>query len=64
MDHTTDFVSYKKILVFGAESTGKTTLTNRLIKGEFSEKSPPKDSDKNKPKDSIYNYIFNHIFYK
>ena len=58
MDHTTEFVSYKKILVFGAESTGKTTLTNRLIKGEFCEKSPPKDSDKNKQTDSIYNYYF------
>ena len=64
MDHTSEFVSYKKILVFGAESTGKTTLTNRLIKGEFSEKSPANDSDKNKKKDSIYNYFFNHIFYK
>ena len=63
MDHSSEFVSYKKILVFGAESTGKSTLTNRIIKGEFSE-SPSKDSDKNKTKDSIYNYFINHIFNK
>ena len=64
MKNTSEFISYKKILVFGAESTGKTTFTKRLIKGEFSEESPTQDSDKNKKKNSILIIIFNHIFYK
>ena len=59
MDPTSEFVSYKKILVFGeAESTGKTNLTNRLIKGKFYEESPTIDTNKNKQKDSIYNYYY------
>ena len=29
------FVSYKKVLLFGAESTGKSSFSNRLKTGEF-----------------------------
>lgn len=58
MEHASEFISYKKILVFGAELTGKTTLTNRLIKGEFSEEIPKQDSNKKQKKESIYNYNF------
>ena len=30
-----DFVSYKKVLLFGSESSGKSTIVNRLKTGEF-----------------------------
>ena len=32
-----DFISYKKVLVFGAESTGKSSFAHRLSKGKFKE---------------------------
>ena len=32
-----EFVSYKKVLLFGAESTGKSSLSKRLEKGKFIE---------------------------
>ena len=32
-----EFVSYKKVLLFGAESTGKSSLSKRLEKGKFVE---------------------------
>ena len=37
MEEAPEFVSYKKVLVFGAEGTGKTTLTKFIEKGTFSE---------------------------
>ena len=45
MEDTPEFVSYKKVLVFGAEGTGKTTLTKCFEKGAFSEET---HSDKRK----------------
>ena len=52
-DNSSEFVCYKKVLVFGAESTGKTTLTNQLKNGKFSEEKSTIDG----------NYIFfNKIF--
>ncbi len=32
-----DFISYKKVLLFGAKSTGKTSFVNLLKTGKFEE---------------------------
>jgi GTPase SAR1 family protein len=32
-----DYISYKKVLLFGDESTGKSSLAQRLAKGKFQE---------------------------
>ena len=40
-----EFVSFKKVLVFGAESTGKTTFKNQIKKDKFIEEKPSKDSN-------------------
>ena len=34
-----EYVSYKKLLIFGSEGSGKTSLTKRLEKGSFTEES-------------------------
>ena len=39
MGNSTKFISYKKVLVFGATETGKTTLTKSIEKGVFTEES-------------------------
>ena len=39
MEGSTEFVSYKKVLVFGATGTGKTTLTKSIEKGVFTEEA-------------------------
>ena len=39
MDNTSEFVSYKKLIIFGSEGSGKTTLTTLIEKGVFSEQS-------------------------
>ncbi len=39
MEGSTEFVSYKKVLVFGAAGTGKSTLTKSIEKGVFTEES-------------------------
>ena len=36
MESSPEFVSYKKVLVFGANGTGKSTLTKYIEKGSFS----------------------------
>ena len=38
MESSQHYISYKKVLIFGAQGTGKTTLVKRFDKGEFSEK--------------------------
>ena len=30
-----EFASYKKLIVFGSEGTGKTSLSNRIERGSF-----------------------------
>ena len=35
MDNSPEFSSYKKVIIFGAEGTGKTTLTKSIEKGSF-----------------------------
>jgi GTPase SAR1 family protein len=39
MENTSEFVSYKKLVIFGSEGSGKTTLTSSIEKGVFSEQS-------------------------
>ena len=39
MENSPEFVSYKKVIIFGAEGTGKTTLTKYIEKGKFTEES-------------------------
>lgn len=39
MDSTPEFVSYKKVIVFGKEGVGKTSLIKRIEKNTFSKES-------------------------
>ena len=39
MENTPEFISYKKLLIFGTESVGKTTLTKSIEKGTFTKES-------------------------
>ena len=34
-----EYASFKKVLIFGSEGSGKTSLTKRLEKGSFTEES-------------------------
>ena len=47
MEDTPEFVSYKKVLVLGAEGTGKTTLAKYIEKGSFSEETHSEKSKYN-----------------
>ena len=40
------FISYKKVLLFGAESTGKTSFVNLLKTGKFEENIAHSDEGK------------------
>ena len=42
MEVNEDFKSYKKVLLFGSEGEGKSTLAKRLQTGEFEENIPQK----------------------
>ena len=44
-DNISEFVSYKKVLIFGAESTGKTTLTNQFKNDKFCEEKSTIDGN-------------------
>ena len=39
METSSDYVSYKKVLVFGSEGTGKTSFTKRLEQDLFEDES-------------------------
>ena len=39
MENTPEFVSYKKVLVFGSEGSGKTSLTKTFEKGSFTQET-------------------------
>ena len=47
MEDTPEFVSYKKVLVFVAEGTGKTALAKYIEKGSFSEETHSEKSKYN-----------------
>ena len=40
------YISYKKVLLLGVKSTGKSSLSNRLEKGIFIENIEPKEEGK------------------
>ena len=46
MENLPEFVSYKKLVVFGAVGVGKTTLTKSIEKGTFSEEITPSENRK------------------
>ena len=39
-----EYISYKKLIIFGAEGSGKSTLTKSLETGKFSEQTHTQDS--------------------
>ena len=39
MEATPEYVFYKKVLIFGSEGSGKTSLTKRIEKGNFTNES-------------------------
>ena len=39
-----EFISYKKVIIFGIEGSGKSTLTNSLQTGKFSEQTHTENS--------------------
>ena len=53
MEGLPEFVSYKKVLVFGSEGTGKSTLTKYMEKGSFTNESHTENR-----KNNNLNYFF------
>ena len=45
MEEEFKFLYHKKLLIFGSEGTGKTTLTNILDFNTFKEEKPTKDGN-------------------
>ena len=39
MENPIEYVSYKKLLIFGSEGSGKTSLSKRLEKDSFTQES-------------------------
>lgn len=56
MEGQPNFFPTKKLLIFGSEGAGKTTLTSMLKDNDFKEESPSKEGIK-----SIYFYIINYF---
>jgi len=46
-DDGNEFVSFKKVIIFGAKGTGKSTLSQMIETGKFSDVSPTKESNLN-----------------
>lgn len=44
MEYITKFVNFKKLLIFGTEGVGKTTMTTVLAENNFQEEEPSKES--------------------
>ena len=49
-----EYISYKKVIIFGAEGSGKSTLSKSLETGKFSEQ--------NHTESSKYNIFINYKF--
>jgi GTPase SAR1 family protein len=47
MENSPEFVSYKKVLIFGAVGSGKTTLTRYIEKGSFSNETHTENGKNN-----------------
>ena len=47
MEYNGEFLSFKKILVFGAEGSGKTSFVQRIEKRYFTEEQPSQESNQN-----------------
>ena len=45
MENKAEFVSYKKVIIFGCQGSGKSSLTSRLEKGSFSTENPTEDGN-------------------
>jgi GTPase SAR1 family protein len=41
-----EYISYKKVIVFGGQGSGKTTLKNYIQRGSFIEEKPKEDEGK------------------
>ena len=46
-DKDLELVSFKKVIIFGAKGTGKSTLSQMIETGKFSDVSPTKESNLN-----------------
>ena len=46
MNTNQDYISYKKVLLFGDKTTGKSSLIYRFEKGEFSDSISPTEESK------------------
>ena len=44
-DSDIDYFSYKKVIIFGSQGSGKSSLTSRLEKGSFSTENPTEDGN-------------------
>jgi GTPase SAR1 family protein len=60
METSSDYVSYKKVLVFGSEGTGKTSFTKRLEQDLFEDES---HTEEGKIK-LIINILYKHLSQK
>lgn len=45
MENKAEFVSYKKVIIFGSQASGKSSLTSRLERGSFSTENPTEDGN-------------------
>ena len=56
MDASEEFASYKKVIIFGNEGSGKTSLTKRIERGSFTNESHTENC-----KLKIYNSDLQHM---
>ena len=45
MEDDVEFISFKKVIIFGAAGSGKTTLSKVMETGAFAEQSPTNDGN-------------------